>query len=68
MAGTVSTTYPQKGIVRVIWSALSGSENGNAASIARWPRARALAAKAAAEIPYEELEAILDEAILEEVA
>lgn len=36
MAGAVLTTTPQKGTTLATWSGLSGSENGDAISVARW--------------------------------
>lgn len=36
MAGTVRTTAPAPNVITATWSALAGSENGDAATISRW--------------------------------
>lgn len=36
MAGSVLTTYPQRGVVHCIWSALAGTENGDSVSAVGW--------------------------------
>lgn len=36
MAGSVLTTYPQRGVVLCVWAALAGSENGDSVSAVGW--------------------------------
>lgn len=36
MAGTVTTSSPQKGVTLASWNDLTGTENGDPVSVARW--------------------------------